>query len=52
MSDPQTLKKTTFELHPEVHRALKMLAIQRDKNMSELAEEALREYLEKADLVE
>ena len=40
-------KKATFELSVEIHKALKMLSIQKDINMSELAENALREYLRK-----
>ena len=45
MSD--TPKKATFEIGEEVHKALKIMSVQRGIPMSELVQEALKDFLKK-----
>lgn len=43
----QIHKRITFYLKPETIKRLKLLAVERDSNISQLAREIIEEYLEK-----
>ena len=43
--DAKTAKRTTVYLNPALHRALRLKAIEADRSMSDLVNEAVREAL-------
>lgn len=42
-------RKATFSLEPQLHKRLKLAAVEDDREMSDLLAEALAAYLEKRD---
>lgn len=43
----QKKKKATFDLDPDLHKALKTFAATRNRSMVDILESAIREYIER-----